>query len=395
MKKIRYRGISLYSHCKIINFIMLTVIVTGAMFLSPGVEKSFAAPYGPKDVATVHDRMYESDLVIYGKIVRKEKKKVGKKYEGITEVEVYDVLKGEGWKKGDYFYINAVVKNKDKSVGLFYLVKSFRGDQEIIQFNKFYPDNRKQMFQYSKKIKSYMDKNDDTGRIRWLFTRVDSPNSLVAWDAFAQLGQASYRDLKKAAPYIDRDSLQYLMASPDMSDTRRSFYAFLLGLGGDPEDKLFIDKVIKNPKNKDSKVLYGAMMGYGLLAANYPSFYLSMAKANISTTMNLAILEAVRNLMEYERPPNPEPLMRSYYYLLQHGNSKVVLKALQVARELKLTGPIRYMRSLYSAFRNDSQVKIAAITYLKFVRKIPSAAKLLEELKRSESDPKVRKYFSL
>jgi len=356
------------------------------------IRTTHAAPYGPKGKSTVFQRMYESDLVIYGKIIQKVKK--GKS--GMTEVEIYKVIKGKGWKKGDYFYINSILRHKNKSVGVFYLYKSYKGGREFFEFNAFYPDKNKQMLKYSDKIKGFMDKKDTAGRIRWLFTKVDSSNKFIAWDSFAQLGQSSYGALKQAAPYMNRESLRYLVSARGVGENRKSFYAFLLGLGRDPADKVFIKNLIQNPHNKDSQVLYGAMMAYGLLYNNYHSFYVSIAKKRISVTMNLAILEAVQNLMKYKKPANPGKLLKSYYYLLQHGNKKVTLKALRVARNLKLSGPIKYMRSLYlNKFNRDKEIKIAIITYLKFVRKVPSATKLLKELKSREWDPGVKKYFTL
>ncbi|MCD4783689.1 MAG: hypothetical protein K8T10_07660 [Candidatus Eremiobacteraeota bacterium] len=382
------------NNLQVVFYIILSLSfpVIFAFFTSP----AHAAPYGPKEKATVFQRMYESDLVIYGKVIQKVKTGEGKNKSGMTEVEVYKVIKGKGWKKGDYFYINSILKYKNKSVGVFYLYKSYEGGKEFFEFNAFYPDKNKQMLKYSEKIKQFMNKKDTAGRIRWLFTKVDSSNKFIAWDAFAQLGQSSYGSLKQAAPYMNRESLRYLISTKGVGENRKSFYAFLLGLGRDPADKAFIKSLVKNPHNKNSQILYGAMMAYGLLYENYPSFYLNTAKRGISDTMNLAILEATLNLMKFRRPSNPSGLLKSYYYFLQNGNKKVTLKALRVARDLKISGPVKYMRSLYlNKYNRDKDVKIAIITYLKFVRKTPSAKRLLKDLKNREWDPGVKKYFTL
>lgn len=368
-------------------------LIMSVSFLNP--QSASAAPYGEKDVITIYDRLYESDLVIYGKIVQKLVYKKGQKW-GRTEIQVFEGVKGDDWKKDDFFYINSILKEKDKSVGVFYLFKQYKGGGAFFQFNAFYPDKNRTMYEYTKQINEYLSNKDNSGRIRFLFSEVNSKNKLIAWDSFAQLGQASYRDLKKSADDINSQSLRWLISSPDVKDNRKSFYAFLFGLKSDPEDMELVKRIITNKKNQDSEILYGAMMAYGLLFNDHPSFFYNLARGQNSQTMKLAVLEAVLNLMKYERPANPNDLLKSFYYLLNNGDKKVTLSALRIASELKLSGPVKLMDGIYTGrFRNDAQVKIAVITYLKLLRKAPGAMKLLYRFKEMEQDPKVKKFFML
>lgn len=374
----------------ILSFLILSAVFS---FLSP--QPVFAAPYGEKNVTTVYDRLYESDLVIYGKIVQKLVQNKTQKI-GRTEIQIFEGVKGDDWKKGDFFYINSILKEKDKSVGLFYIFKQYKGGGAFFQLNAFYPDKDKTMYEYTKRINEFLSKNDNTGRIRFLFSQVNSRNKLIAWDSFAQLGKASYYDLKKSADDINNQSLRWLIAAPDVKDNRKSFYAFLFGLKSDPEDMELVKRIIANKKNHDSEIIYGAMMAYGLLFNDHPDFFYKLARGQNSQTVKLAVLEAVLNLMKYERPAKPDNLLKSYYYLLSGGDKKVTLTALRIAQELKMSGPIRYMDEIYTGrFRNDAQVKIAVITYLKLLRKAPGAMKLLYKFKEMEQDPKVKKTFTM
>lgn len=374
----------------VLSLIFLCIIVS-----SLSSVPAAAAPYGEKNVTTIHDRLYESDLVIYGKIVQKLAYKKGQKW-GRTEIQVFEGVKGDDWKNGDFFYINSILKEKDKSVGVFYIFKQYKGGGAFFQFNAFYPDKDKTMYEYTKQINEFLSKNDNSGRIRFLFSEVNSKNKLIAWDSFAQLGQASYHDLKKSADDINNQSLRWLIASPDVKDNRKSFYAFLFGLKSDPEDMELVKRIITNKKNQDSEILYGAMMAYGLLFNDHASFFENLARGQNSQTMKLAVLEAILNMMKYERPANPNNLLKPYYYLLSNGDKKVTLSALRIAQELKLSGPIKYVDGIYTGrFRNDAQVKIAVITYLKLLRKAPGAMKLLYRFKDMEQDPKVKKFFMM
>ncbi|MFP4497523.1 MAG: hypothetical protein ACLFQV_04870 [Vulcanimicrobiota bacterium] len=368
----------------IIKFLSLIFLFTA---ISTG--QGHTSPYGPSDKMTVYDRLYESDLVIYGKIMEKIK---SEQKGNLTEIQVFSNVKGGKWKKGDYFYINSLIKEPVKSIGVIYLFRSSKGGVDFYELNAFYHDKKKQMYEYTLKTQEFMENDDEEGRLRWLFTQVDSRNEFIAWDSFAQLGMASYKDLKKAAPAIDRESLRYLISTPEVKENRKSFYCFLLGLAGNKEDLNLIKRVLSARENLDSPIVYGAMMAYGLLSSNYEVFYYKAISKTGSENMQKAVLEAVKNMMLYNRPSNPQPLLNSLYWALKNGNSNILLKAVEVCQATRITGPVRCMRNIYyNSFSNNRTGKIAVINYLKFVRKkTPDAVRLLDDFKKHENDPSVR-----
>jgi hypothetical protein len=351
---------------------------------------SSAAPYGPQKAGeTVYDRLYESDTVVYGKIIQKMK---SKKQGDLTEIQVLDGLKGEKWKKGDFLYVSHIIPYPVKSMGVMYLFISSKGTRDFYEINKIYPDSNKEMYEYSAKISQFMKKKDNEGRLRWLYSRVASKNEFIAWDAFSQLAASSYKDLKKAAPYINRDSLIYLISLPKVQDNRKSFYAFLLGLANKSEDIALIKRQIENPSNSNSQIVFGAMMAYALLSKDYPSYFHGKMEKETSENIKLAVLEAVKNIMVYEKPNKPALLLKCLNYVFTSGNRNLVLKALSIAGEIKITSSVQYMRSLYfERFSKDAKVKTDIINYLKFVRKkSPDAVRLLKEIKLQETDPNIK-----
>lgn len=364
---------------------ILALVILFFVLRIPGL----AAPYGPKNKITVFDRLYESDLVIYGKIIQKMK---SKNQGDLTEVEVYDNIKGGKWGKGDYFYINSIVDQPNKSIGVIYLFKSYKKDKEFFEFNAFYKDKNKDMYEYTLKVKEFMDKDDTQGRLSWLYSQVDNENSLIAWDAFAQLGMAPYSQLKKAAPSINKESLRYLITAPGVKDNRKSFYAFLLGLAGDPNDASLIKRLIENDPYRKSQIVYGAMLAYGLLLRDHPEYYYEQMQKG-PDNIRKAVLEAIKNMMLYERPQDPQNLLKPLYWALKRGSRGVTLKAVKASAKMRITGPVKYMRNIYfGRFSNYREGKIAIINYLKFVRrKIPDAVRLLNDIKTKETDPEVKR----
>lgn len=353
------------------------------------INSAFASPYGPQNKTTVYDRLYEADLVIYGKIIQKVKSKT---QGDLTEIQVYDNIKGGKWEKGDYFYVNSIIKKPNKSVGIIYLYLASKEGHQFYEFGAFYNDKNKDMYKYTKKIKEFMDNKDEEGRLRWLFSQVDSKNKLIAWDAFAQLGMAPYHSLKKVASSINRESLRYLIVMPKISPSRKSFYVFLLGLAKNPKDLPFIKRIIEKKENQNSKIMYGSMMAYGLISKDRDNFFYKKIKSKAPDNVKMAIIEAIKNIMIYERPPNPQKLLRPIYWTLKHGNKKLTLKAVQSCAEMRITGAVKYMKGIYfGKFKNFKKGKIAVINYLKFVRKkTPNAVKVLKEIKKQEKNPQIK-----
>jgi hypothetical protein len=350
----------------------------------------FAAPYAPDSTGknTIYDRLYESDLVMYVSIVRKSGSRDGG---NMTEVKVLDNIKGGTWKKGDYFYINSIIKAPNNTNGVLYIFKSEKEGKEFFELNTFYADLEGDIYRYTIKIKGFIDKNDTEGRLKFLFSMVDYRNELIAWDAFCQLGAASYTNLKFAAPSINPNNLRYLIGFTDMKANRKSFFIFLLGLAGHPEDSVLIRKIIDDPKYQETQAVYGAAMAYGLLKEDHPQFFLLKIQEGPKDNIRIAILEAIKNLFRYEKAQNQE-LLSPIFWALSNGSKATALKAIEVSSELKLKSPVRFMKYLYfDKFKDDPKGRIAVINYLKFVRKrSPVALYLIELIKKQEKDKKVR-----
>lgn len=378
----------IFSGGEVLKSLLRHLTIYSLLFFLTGIITCHAAPYGPSDSNTIFDRLYESDLVIYGRIIQKIK---SDKKGNLTEFEVLRNIKGEMWKKGDYFYVNSIIKQPNKQLGILFLSTSTKGGREIYEYHAFYPDSEEQVLSYTLKIKDFLDREDNAGRLRWLYSQIDHSNNLIQWDSFSQLGMSQYESLKKAAPYINKESLRYLLGLKNIPDHRKSFYAFLLGLAEAPEDGPLIRRIIDNPANKNSRIIYGAMMAYGLLMNDHPKHFFNKMKDG-PDNVRLAILEAIENLIKYEKSYNPAPLSKSFYWAIKNGSNPVIKRAVETAAQTRITSPVRYMKNIYfNKFANFPKGKISVINYLKFVRKnAPDAPALLKEIKDKEKDPTVK-----
>jgi hypothetical protein len=381
------RSTNFFYRCGLPVFILAVVLLIISM-----PQVSHATPYGHETPGnTICDKLYISDIVVYGRITQKIKTK---KEGDLTEFEVHANIKGGKWKKGDYLFVNEIVQQPDKTKGVMFLEVVIKNNREVYRLDTFYPDTDREILEYTMKIMSYLSQDRYSDRLSYLFSKIKSRNELVSLDAFGQLSQASFEDLKKEAPSIDRDSLRYLLGLTKIKANRRSFYAFLLGLAGNPEDLDIIVRIIENPDNRNSDVVHGAMMAYGLLRSDSSKYFMEKMKLG-PDNMRKAVLEAVKNLMLHRRPANPQPLLEPVYWAFTNGSVEVAHKAVLVCRDTKITGPVTHMRALYTdKFRNNKSARISIIEYLKFIRRsTPAAVKLLGELKEIETDPEIRSRF--
>jgi hypothetical protein len=378
-----------YFFSKIKLFFLTLLILFFSVF--PG-SVCKASPYGLETPGnTICDRLYVSDVVVYGKIVQKMRTK---NQGELTEFEVFANIKGGRWGKGDFLFVNEVMKHPDKTVGVLFLERIITNNREVYKVDIFYPDKDKEIFEYTRQIMSYLSQDKYYDRLSYLFSKIKSQNELISQDAFGQLSQASFIDLRKEAPSIDRNSLRYLLGLAKIQANRRSFYAFLLGLAGNPGDIDIIVRIIENPANKNSEVIHGAMMAYGLLRSNHAGYFMEKMKQG-PDNMRIAVLKAVKNLMINQRPANPHPVLETIYWAFENGSPDVAYQAVLVCRDTRIVGPVTQMRSLYTGkFRDFKAGRISVIEYLKFVRRSsPEAVRLLEDLKDVETDPEVRRRF--
>ncbi|MDZ4684433.1 MAG: hypothetical protein SH850_05035 [Planctomycetaceae bacterium] len=106
-----------------------------------------------------------------------------------------------------------------------------------------------------------------TERLPFFLRFLESPDQLLANDAFAEFSRAKYEDVVAIKDRLPRDKLRKWLEDPETTKMRLGFYGLLLGLCGNADDGLFLAAKVFPPTAEDEVRLGldGMMAGYVLL----------------------------------------------------------------------------------------------------------------------------------
>jgi hypothetical protein len=105
-------------------------------------------------------------------------------------------------------------------------------------------------------------------RLAYFWQFLDSKIPLISNDAFGEFSRAEFREVEALVHILNRKQIRKWLEDPDQQlDVRRGFYGMLLGLCGNSDDALFLEKKIFSPIPADRNRLGidGMMAGYAML----------------------------------------------------------------------------------------------------------------------------------
>lgn len=82
--------------------------------------------------------------------------------------------------------------------------------------------------------------NPQPVRLAYFLTNLEHRDPLIAIDAWAEFGNASYEDVVAVRDLMSPEDLRRWIADKDMSPERLGLYGMMLGLSGSPEDAQFL-----------------------------------------------------------------------------------------------------------------------------------------------------------
>lgn len=236
---------------------------------------------------------------------------------GSTTVRVRQVVKGpakslegkslkldryRGSKKGDLFL--AFATERENGTGLEW--------NDVVEVNPV-------SFQYV--LKAPPLEADAAKRLPYFLKFLESSDSLVANDAFAEFANAEYKDILELAPQLPREKLSRWIANPETQAVRLGLYATLLGMCGNNDDA----EVLKTQILKKDAVgayrlgLEGLISGY-LMIQGDKGLDLIDAKLlrdkSVPFSETYAAAQAVRFMWTYSNKISHERLCRSMEGLL-------------------------------------------------------------------------------
>lgn len=112
-----------------------------------------------------------------------------------------------------------------------------------------------------------VDDADPAKKLGFFFAHLDSPDAVVAADAFFEFARASDVDILKAREKFDPARIRKFIADPNTPNERLGVFAFLLGACGGPNDAAFLAAMLTpNPLPPRSEEAFGGLLaGYILL----------------------------------------------------------------------------------------------------------------------------------
>ena len=169
-------------------------------------------------------------------------------------------------------------------------------------------------------------------RLEYFMTCLEHPDPLIAIDAWAEFGNATYDDVAAVTHCMPRNKLRQWIADPMMSPERLGLYGMMLGLCGNFDDAGFLKQQLGDPLAADFRFgADGLMAGYLMLTGEPGLSYLEetrVAPANLPASSSHSVVQALQFMWSYERDIIPQQRVReSMRLFLKHESMREIVIA--------------------------------------------------------------------
>ncbi|MBX3443517.1 MAG: hypothetical protein KF774_14010 [Planctomyces sp.] len=151
-------------------------------------------------------------------------------------------------------------------------------------------------------------------RLSYFLKFLESPDELIARDAYSEFAGAPYQDIAPLADEFSAEKLRGWITNPQTTPTRLGFYGLMLGLCGQAEDAEFLKGEVLKPVDGYRLGIDGMMAGYLLLTGDEGVAVLEEAKLRDTTvpfSETYAAMQALRFMWQYAGDRIPKPRLRS------------------------------------------------------------------------------------
>ena len=158
-------------------------------------------------------------------------------------------------------------------------------------------------------------------RLEWYIQHLESPDPLIAGDAWAEFGCAAYNDVRACRHLYSAARLKSWIADPGMSPERLGLYGLMLGLCGSNTDADFLRSQCINTETGEFRFgAEGLVAGYLLLSgeAGLQDIEQQFLKPEISSAARHALLQTLEFFHTYEPSLIPQSRIRQSARLLLH-----------------------------------------------------------------------------
>ena len=160
----------------------------------------------------------------------------------------------------------------------------------------------------------------DNQRLSYYISFLESPDSLLAIDAWSEFACARYEDVVSVSYDFPQEKLREWIADPNANPERLGLYGMMLGLCGDTGDAAFLEEQIGQPRTGDFRYgIDGVMGGYLRLTGESGLRFLEetrLSRADVSSEELMAVVTAIQYMWSYESSRIDKQRLRSSLHLL-------------------------------------------------------------------------------
>lgn len=237
-------------------------------------------------------------------------------------------------------------------------------------------------------------------RLAYFLRFLESDESLIANDAYAEFANAAYTDVASLKDRLPRENVRKWIAHPETPGIRLGLYGLMIGLCGTPEDAGYLEQKIVEPAVEFRLGIDGLMAGYLLLTGEQGLDVLERRKLSdksVPFSETYAAIQALRFMWEYGEGRIGKDRLRQSMRLLLYRPELADLVITDLARWEDWTLHDRLMEMYGAKEYESSPVRIAIIRYLMVCSKAKgegdappahaaAAAKSLARLEREDPE---------
>ena len=239
--------------------------------------------------------------------------------------------------------------------------------------------------------------DDAAARLRFYYDYLESPESMLARDAYDEFAITPYEDVRAIAETIDREQLHRWIDDPQITADRRRLYLTLLGVVGGPDDLPKLKALLTSTSDASRSGLDALIGCYLTLAGTgglplIDELFLSNQQASYADTY--AAIAAVRNLGTLDLLPRSELAAALHPVLHREALADLVIPDLARWQDWSQVETIKQL--FLDADADNNWVRVPAVNYLRACP-LPQAEAAIEELTKvdPESVRRANTFFSI
>lgn len=257
-----------------------TFILAFSIFLIALPSSILACPFCPSAGQTLVNEVNSAHFVVLGKMLKVNRDPEGGFGKGTTEMSIEVVIKDHPILKDKKTIILPRMVPPDPKNEIRFLVFCEVYDGKIDPYKGEQIIGKSEIPEYLKGAIQIKDK-PATEKLAYYFKHLDSPDWLVAADAFQEFANSDYKDVREAAKKFSPEKLVNWLKSPTTPPSRIGLYGMLLGhCGQQKEHAAIVKSLLNDQKIKELTGLDGLLAGYVLLDQKEGLNHLSQLVAN-------------------------------------------------------------------------------------------------------------------